>query len=243
MYYTHSFVPHPFWGQTFQRNTTFLWKLKPPISKRSSISFSNNGQCIWLLLLWMPITMLIFAWFIWNFTCGCLIWWQICIHKISEAYPLPVHGELFITELFECPSYIFGDFNIDFKPSHPLYKSYKQVLSIFDLSKVINKPTRITESLETIIDHKVTNRKEHLAKYGVIPMGLSDHMRIYCSRRGIFGTVVLRRFDPLRTTPHRFSTINSVTLTGNHVFVWVRRWCMDVVQINFPKQHWTKWLQ
>ena len=78
----------------------------------------------------------------------------------------------------DCETYIFGDFNIDFKPSHPLYKSYKQVLSIFDLSQVINKPTRITESSKTIIDHIVTNRKEHLAQYGVIPMGLSDHMLI-----------------------------------------------------------------
>ena len=52
----------------------------------------------------MAIEILIFDRFLRNFTCGCMIEWQICIHKISEAYRLLAHGKPFITELFEAPS-------------------------------------------------------------------------------------------------------------------------------------------
>ena len=83
----------------------------------------------------------------------------------------------------DCETYLLGDFNIDCNSSHPLLKAYKQVLSIYDLVQIISEPTRITESSKSIIDHIVTNRRENLAQFGVVPMGLSDHMLIYCSRR------------------------------------------------------------
>ena len=70
----------------------------------SSFSASNNSQCISLRQFWMHITLLMFAWFLWYFTCGCMIEWRIRIHKI--IYPLLAHVEPFITELFEGPSYI-----------------------------------------------------------------------------------------------------------------------------------------
>ena len=68
-------------------------------------------------------------------------------------------------------------------PSHPLYKAYKQVISIFDLVQIIDQPTMITETSRTVLDHIITNRKENISQYGVIPVGLSDHMLIYCTRR------------------------------------------------------------
>ena len=46
---------------------------------------------------------------------------------------------------------------------------------------------RVAENLKKrvflLFYHIITNRKENLSQYGVIPIGLSDHMLIYCTRR------------------------------------------------------------
>ena len=47
----------------------------------------------------MPIKVLIFARFLPNSTCGCMIEERICIHKISETYCLIVHGKPFTIEV------------------------------------------------------------------------------------------------------------------------------------------------
>ena len=69
--------------------------MNTPISTRCSYSSSNIGKCIWPKQLWMPIAILIFARFLRNFTCGCMIEWRLCMHKISEAYRLLAHGKPF----------------------------------------------------------------------------------------------------------------------------------------------------
>jgi hypothetical protein len=68
------------------------------------------------------------------------------------------------TEVFEqslqmlrsdCETYILGDFNIDFKPSNKtsIFKSYRDLLNLFDLNQIIEEPTRVTDSSSTVIDH------------------------------------------------------------------------------------------
>ena len=56
----------------------------------------------WLLLdiRWF---VLFFARFLRTFTCGCMIEYRICMHKISEAYRFLAHRKPFITE----PSYVY----------------------------------------------------------------------------------------------------------------------------------------
>ena len=80
-------------------------KINTQISTHSSFSSSNIGQCIWLLLLWMGMTILIFDRFLRNITRGRIMERRrICIHKISEAYRLLAIGKSFITELLKGPS-------------------------------------------------------------------------------------------------------------------------------------------
>ena len=83
----------------------------------------------------------------------------------------------------DCETYILGDINIDFPSSHPLFSAYKQELNLFDLSQLIDEPTRVTDSSRTTIDHILTNRPDNILQHGVIPTGLSDHYLIFCSRR------------------------------------------------------------
>ena len=56
----------------------------------------------------MPITILIYARFLRNFTCACMKEWRIFMHKISQAYIDLAYRKPFITELFEEPSYLFS---------------------------------------------------------------------------------------------------------------------------------------
>ena len=83
----------------------------------------------------------------------------------------------------DCETYILGDTNIDFPSTHPLFNAYKQELNLFDLSRLIDEPTRMTDSSRTTIDHILTNRPDNILQHGVIPTGLSDHYLIFCSRR------------------------------------------------------------
>ena len=101
LYYSQKFVPHPFLGANFSSQHDFLWRLTSPSSTLSPFSSSNIGQYIWLKPLSMPITILIFARFLRNFTCACMKEWRIFIDKISQAYIVLAYEKAFITELFK----------------------------------------------------------------------------------------------------------------------------------------------
>jgi exonuclease III len=70
---------------------------------------------------------------------------------------------------------LLGDFNIDLKLSKPKWTiQYKT----YNLEQVIDKPTRITEHSETIIDHIYANTKKHLKEICSPNVGCSDHCAI-----------------------------------------------------------------
>ena len=109
---------------------------------------------------------------------------------VSVCYRSPTQSnfiELFNNSLShlrsDCETYILGDTNIDFPSTHPLYSAYTQELNLFDLSQLIEEPTRVTDSSRTTIDHIFTNKPDNILQHDVIPTGLSDHYLIFCSRR------------------------------------------------------------
>ena len=94
--------------------------------------------------------------------------------------------------------YILGDFNINlliagkYAPTkyksntslskgHPLLIKYRDVCSVLGLKQLIKEPTR----LESLLDHVLTNCEEKISQSGVIPLGLSDHELIYCTRESL----------------------------------------------------------
>ena len=75
---------------------------------------------------------------------------------------------------------ILGDFNIDMKNYSCLnVRSYKNLLLSLGLRNLINQPTRVAESTETIIDHIITNLPPTGIESGVIQEDVSDHYPIH----------------------------------------------------------------
>ena len=75
---------------------------------------------------------------------------------------------------------ILGDFNINVNDKTCAHtRTYKNLLLSLGLSNLINVPTRVTSSSETIIDHCITNLPTSDIKTGVIQADLSDHFPIY----------------------------------------------------------------
>ena len=71
---------------------------------------------------------------------------------------------------------IMGDVNIDFHKDVPhrwsqLYKSY-------NLTQIIDEPTRVTEASMTLIDHIYVTHSEYVQASGICKVSLSDHFGI-----------------------------------------------------------------
>ena len=88
-------------------------------------------------------------------------------------------------------TYILGDTNIctgtdscNHKKS-TITKAYLNVLSGAGFHQLIDKPTRVTETSISCIDHIICNFTNKVAQSGVIPFGVSDHSMIYCTRKQI----------------------------------------------------------
>ena len=75
--------------------------------------------------------------------------------------------------------YVLGDLNCDIlkadEDSNLPTKKIKSLYEIYQLSQLIDKPTRITMTTKSLIDHIVTNAPEKNSNTGVIHTGISDH--------------------------------------------------------------------
>ena len=63
-------------------------------------------------------------------------------------------------------------------------KKLKRIANLNDLSQLIKLPTCITETSHSLIDLVFTNVQHRIKEQGVIPIGLSDHLLIYCVFKG-----------------------------------------------------------
>ena len=76
---------------------------------------------------------------------------------------------------------VLGDFNIDILPSsnHPLEKSWSDIAHNYELSQIITKPTRVTSTTKTLLDHIYINTNI-ITKYSdVLKWSISDHFPVY----------------------------------------------------------------
>ena len=78
-----------------------------------------------------------------------------------------------------------GDLNCDVNKLAPDSQTHKlQTLSsLYQLTQVINEPTRITETTSTLIDLILTNKPEYISTVGVLHLGISDHSLVYAVRK------------------------------------------------------------
>lgn len=90
----------------------------------------------------------------------------------------------------DCDIFVLGDLNICMKnKSSSLCKSYQSILNIFGCEQLITTPTRVTHNSSSIIDHVITNCKEKVCQSGSLPLGLSDHDLVYCTRKIVRGQI------------------------------------------------------
>ena len=95
----------------------------------------------------------------------------------------------------DCEIYILGDFNIAFQDTNNLLrKQYLSILQMFNLKQIIQEPTRVTTNSSNVLDHILCNSTEKISQSGVIPVGISDHFIIYCTRK-----IVKQKFNTHRT--------------------------------------------
>ena len=90
------------------------------------------------------------------------------IEKVNKKYSLIILGDLnFNTGDNTCT-------NIN---------AYKNLLLSLGLRNLINLPTRVTESSETIIDHAITNLNPTTIESGIIQDDISDHFPIFANAK------------------------------------------------------------
>ena len=79
--------------------------------------------------------------------------------------------------------YLFGDFNYDLaKTNHNTHvDEFSEIMFSHSFYSLINKPTRITDTSSTIIDHIWTNTYSQPIKSGIILHPISDHMPVIMS--------------------------------------------------------------
>lgn len=89
-----------------------------------------------------------------------------------------IMADLLLTDnMFIC----MGDFNVDLLK----YNDHKttdllDMLQMFDVSQIVEDPTRITATSSTLIDLIIVNGKVSISKAGTFKCDFSDHLGIYC---------------------------------------------------------------
>ena len=60
----------------------------------------------------------------------------------------------------------------------PLMSKYRELCQTFSLKEIIQKPTRITSTTSSLLDHILSNAGWKISQKGVIDVGLSEHQLI-----------------------------------------------------------------
>ncbi len=62
-------------------------------------------------------------------------------------------------------------------------KKLQEIMELYQLTQIIDYPTRITESTKSLLDVCITSSTEKIISSGVIHLGISDHSLIYAIRK------------------------------------------------------------
>jgi len=80
---------------------------------------------------------------------------------------------------------LVGDLNCDVRKVSldPHTRQLTFLCSLYQIDRLIDEPTRVTDTSTTTIDLVLTNVKENIHASGVIHLGISDHSLIYAVRK------------------------------------------------------------
>ena len=80
---------------------------------------------------------------------------------------------------------LLGDINCNYLASttDTQLTQLKQLSTVYQLTQLINEPTRVTSTSRTLIDVILTNEPSRIMSSGVMHFGISDHSLVYTVRK------------------------------------------------------------
>ena len=89
------------------------------------------------------------------------------------------------TDLDKVETIILGDFNVDYSAKkNPLRPRLDEFAFSFNLTQIISKPTRVTETSNSTIDLILVNNTHKIVQCDVLDSSISDHNVIFCVVKG-----------------------------------------------------------
>ena len=82
------------------------------------------------------------------------------------------------------------------------------------MKQIIISATRSTSASESVIDHILVNNKEKITQSGVLPVGCSDHLIIYCTRKIMRGQMNFHNVIKIRSMKHFDKEVFNTSLKG-----------------------------
>ena len=80
--------------------------------------------------------------------------------------------------------FIFGDLNCNMLQLNlSTTKKLQEIMELYQLTQLIDSPTRITNSSQSLLDVVITSTPEKIISSGVVHLGISDHSLIYAIRK------------------------------------------------------------
>ena len=117
------------------------------------------------------------------------------------AIPLPRSDERHLH------TFLLGDINVNYlqKTSH---KEIKNILGSHGLKQLVKEPTRVTKDTKSLIDVILTNNNTHVQHTKVIPLSMSDHDCVICTRK-----INHQKIPPRTVTCRDYSKYNHTELS------------------------------
>ena len=122
-----------------------------------------------------------------------------------------------------------GDINIDMlRPSDHLTKRYLGILDMFELTKIVKRPTCVTRSSETLIDQLIINHPQMVTNTGIILFCIvSDHDAIYACVN-----LRLPRFQPRYKFTREITNFNKTCLKRTFLLFLCLLYPTQMIQAN-----------
>ena len=129
-----------------------------------------------------------------------------------------------------------GDLNCDLS-STVLDHSSRLLIDIaelYNLSQLINEPTRTTDSSSTLIDHIFTNTPDKVVCSGVSHVSISDHSLIYAFRKL---SISLPTRDHSTVNYRKFKNFDSIKFRND---ISLQNWS-HIKELENPNDMWHAW--
>ncbi len=134
---------------------------------------------------------------------------------------------------------IMGDVNIDMNKWDNNSRTLHNFTIKHSLTQIITKPTRITETTSSVIDHIYVNNTELYVHCGTLEPGLSDHSMVFVCRKQAkiskekksITVRNYRNFDPIKfgndivntdwSNVYNAKNVDEAVLNFNHIFTGI----------------------